>query len=145
MNPNQRFYLNEPTVIQEIIDGEAIIANLDCGLYYSLDSTGSQVWKALVDGSTIGAIIEACTARFSGDRDEITRGIQTLIDRLQEERLIIPQEGEGSGEETELAGVFEAPGVAFTAPVLSKYTDMKQLLLLDPIHDVDETGWPNEP
>jgi hypothetical protein len=27
---------------------------------------------------------------------------------------------------------------------LHKYTDMEELLLLDPIHDVDETGWPNK-
>jgi hypothetical protein len=25
---------------------------------------------------------------------------------------------------------------------MSVYTDMEELLLLDPIHDVDETGWP---
>jgi hypothetical protein len=28
-------------------------------------------------------------------------------------------------------------------PVLNKYTDMQDLLLLDPIHEVDERGWPN--
>ena len=27
-------------------------------------------------------------------------------------------------------------------PMLSVYEDMKDLLLLDPIHDVDEQGWP---
>jgi hypothetical protein len=27
-------------------------------------------------------------------------------------------------------------------PLLRKYTDMRDLLLLDPIHDVDEQGWP---
>jgi hypothetical protein len=31
----------------------------------------------------------------------------------------------------------------FSRPILTKYTDMKELLLLDPIHEVDETGWPN--
>jgi hypothetical protein len=28
------------------------------------------------------------------------------------------------------------------APELSIYEDMQDLLQLDPIHDVDETGWP---
>jgi hypothetical protein len=31
----------------------------------------------------------------------------------------------------------------FNAPVLNKYTDMQDLLLLDPIHEVDATGWPS--
>jgi len=35
-------------------------------------------------------------------------------------------------------------GTVFAPPVLEVYTDMQDLLLLDPIHDVDETvGWPS--
>jgi hypothetical protein len=30
----------------------------------------------------------------------------------------------------------------YLAPVLNAYSDMKDLLLLDPIHDVAEEGWP---
>jgi hypothetical protein len=30
----------------------------------------------------------------------------------------------------------------FTAPALEKYNDMQDLLLLDPIHETDEQGWP---
>jgi hypothetical protein len=35
-----------------------------------------------------------------------------------------------------------AERATFIAPVLAVYTDMQDLLLLDPIHDVDEIGWP---
>ena len=31
---------------------------------------------------------------------------------------------------------------AFVAPALTRYTDVKDLLVLDPVHDVDEMGWP---
>ncbi len=36
------------------------------------------------------------------------------------------------------------PGVARTTdrPVFVKYTDMEELLLADPIHEVDDRGWP---
>jgi hypothetical protein len=30
----------------------------------------------------------------------------------------------------------------FGQPVLEKFTDMADLLLLDPIHEVGEAGWP---
>ena len=33
-------------------------------------------------------------------------------------------------------------GVAYTEPSLSVFSDMQDLLLLDPIHDVSEAGWP---
>jgi hypothetical protein len=29
--------------------------------------------------------------------------------------------------------------------MLQKFTDMQDLLLLDPIHEVDESGWPRVP
>jgi hypothetical protein len=32
--------------------------------------------------------------------------------------------------------------VPFPAPVLNKFTDMQMLLLIDPIHDVSQKGWP---
>ena len=38
---SKQYRVNEPTVIQEIIDGEAIIADLGQGFYYSLDQGGS--------------------------------------------------------------------------------------------------------
>jgi hypothetical protein len=31
----------------------------------------------------------------------------------------------------------------FVAPTLKKYSEIEDLLLLDPIHDVDDSGWPN--
>ena len=33
-------------------------------------------------------------------------------------------------------------GGAFTEPVLEEFDDLKDLLLLDPVHDVAEAGWP---
>ena len=30
----------------------------------------------------------------------------------------------------------------FEPPTLSKYKDMQDMLLLDPVHDVEEAGWP---
>ena len=43
----------------------------------------------------------------------------------------------------ELPGGPPASKPDFQEPALQKYTDMEDLLLLDPIHEVDDTGWPN--
>ena len=144
MDSNQRFALNEPKVIQEVIDGEAIIADLGRGFYYSLDPIGSQVWDALVSGCSLSEITTALVAQFPPERESVEQGIADLLERLLREELIVQRENVGSAvnRATEvLAGI---AATAFIAPVLSKYTDMEQLLLLDPIHEVDETGWPNE-
>jgi hypothetical protein len=35
------------------------------------------------------------------------------------------------------------PPAPFRAPAFQRFTDMHAFLLVDPIHEVDETGWPN--
>jgi hypothetical protein len=40
------------------------------------------------------------------------------------------------------ATALDGPAGSWEAPKLTVYEDMQDLLLLDPIHDVDETGWP---
>ena len=32
--------------------------------------------------------------------------------------------------------------LAFTPPKLERYTDMQEIILLDPVHKVDSQGWP---
>ena len=44
----------------------------------------------------------------------------------------------------------DAPGEAsekrpYVPPQIERFTDMQELLLLDPIHEVDDTGWPHTP
>jgi hypothetical protein len=34
--------------------------------------------------------------------------------------------------------------IPFAQPVLNKFTDVEDLLMLDPIHDVDAAGWPQK-
>ena len=33
---------------------------------------------------------------------------------------------------------------SFSPPVFEKFMDLQDLLLLDPIHEVDEIGWPHQ-
>jgi hypothetical protein len=48
-----------------------------------------------------------------------------------------------SGPGQEPASPLPKGEIDFEPPKFAKYNDMQNLLLSDPIHDVDETGWPN--
>ena len=41
MSYSQVFRINSPTIIHEIIEGEAVIINMEMGHYYSIDQTGA--------------------------------------------------------------------------------------------------------
>jgi hypothetical protein len=70
-----------------------------------------------------------------------------LVKQLLQENLIVIH-GEGGPADESALGLKTGPNSIkerkeFEAPVLHKYIDMKDLLLLDPIHETDETGWPS--
>lgn len=139
------FRVNSPNVIHEIIDGEAVLVNLESGSYYSIDSVGAVVWDYVEKGLSTSQIVEAIAGQYDGEQADIAQGVQQLFVQLQEEQLIVPIEGPPSNGHTP---IINAPANGqgkpqFETPVLHKYTDMEDLLLLDPIHDVDESGWPN--
>jgi hypothetical protein len=141
------FRINTPKVIHETIDGETVIVNLDSGNYYSLDAIGADIWDSVGKGVSVDHIIEDISCRYSGKREEIERAVRLFVNGLLQESLISPLE---SGD-AERRAAYEPVATCtppdglrpFTAPTLQKYSDMQELLLLDPIHEVDETGWPN--
>jgi hypothetical protein len=141
------FQVNSPNVIHEIIDGEVVLINLETGSYYSIDSVGAVVWDYIGQGLSSSQIVEAIASQYNSEPAAIDQGIQQLFVQLQAEQLIVPTEPpQLNGHPPPInvaANGQDAP--QFEAPVLHKYTDMEDLLLLDPIHDVDETGWPNLP
>jgi hypothetical protein len=144
MPPVAVFRANTPHVVHEIIDGEAILVNMQTGRYYSASEIGAVVWGLIEAGAPVSAIVDRVAARYRGAREEIAAGIERFLAELEREGLIVPHEGAVAVGDGAGAGRDVPPaGAPFVPPALRAYTDMEDLLLLDPIHDVDETGWPN--
>lgn len=140
---NQRFRVNTPMVTHETIDGEAVIINLDSGNYYSLVDVGSFIWGLIEQGASTSELQNLVSQTYQGDASDIDQGVEDLLAQLQQESLIVPVDGAESFDQTQALpshNGHEKP--LFSPPSLNKYSDMQELLLLDPIHDVDEAGWP---
>lgn len=140
---NQRFRVNTPTVTHETIDGEAVIINLDSGNYYSLVEVGSFIWGLVEKGASANEVQDIVLQTYKVNATDVDRGVQDLLVQLQEENLIVPVDEAGALDLSEVllsTNGHEKP--SFNPPSLHKYSDMQELLLLDPIHDVDDAGWP---
>jgi hypothetical protein len=68
--------------------------------------------------------------------------VNRILDELLEEKLIIASAESPEPPIDEELPRTEREPLRFHTPTLAKFTDMQDLLLLDPIHDVDKTGWP---
>jgi hypothetical protein len=129
-----QYRINSPSVIHETIDDEVVIINLDKGHYYSLDGCGARIWKQVAGGVPVPAVVEG----FEGERGEVEAGIRDLVAELEQEALIVPADEGAPATEPDAGG----PST-FEAVKLQRYSDMEELLLLDPIHEVDAQGWPH--
>jgi hypothetical protein len=148
MLSNACYRINSPKVMNEIIDGEAVLVNLDTGAYYSIDKVGSFAWSSLSQGLSIGQTVDAISGRYQVDPKVIETDIFDFVRQLEEEDLIVPEKESRSatpsvGSVDPASEGSSGSELKYEKPVLHKYTDMEDLLLLDPIHDVDDMGWPH--
>jgi hypothetical protein len=138
--------MNVPKVVHETFDdNEVVIINLESGSYYSLDNIGAEIWTLIESGASVTEIIEEIIDRYEPGTLNISESIHRFLIELQQEQLIV---GHTNGN-TRVSQITRATNSAsqekrpsFQVPAFQKYTDMQDLLLLDPIHEVDETGWP---
>lgn len=138
---DRSYKTNAPSVVSEIIDGEAVIMNLKTGNYFSTLGVGSRVWSWVDAGHSVAAITAAVTSEYDVEQSAAASAIDAFVTDLLANDLIVEAGGAAS---VMLASARPATRAAFTAPVLNVYSDMQDLLLLDPIHDVDDAGWPQQ-
>lgn len=135
------FLVNAPSVVSEIIDGEVIVMNLKSGNYYSSDKVGAVVWSWIEAGRTDIEMNRLAAARYRASVQQIRDDLQQFFGRLLEEGLVREVAAHHNGHSGDGADLTTGEEI-FITPELCAYTDMQDLLFLDPIHDVDAVGWP---
>lgn len=141
------FRVARPGVIHDTIDGEVVIINLSTGAYFSLVDTGAEVWSGLGGEASVDAIVSEIATRYRTPPEEIRAAVEGLLDDLRAEGLVVPVEGAAPPADGERRPGPD-PGAdgrpEFRPPVLEKFDDMQDLILLDPVHEVEEElGWPH--
>jgi hypothetical protein len=140
----RRLRVNSPNVIFETIEGEVILIDLKTGTYYSLRDAGAAIWQAIVQGASEDEIVVALGATYDADADRLGTGVADLLDELEGEGLVRPDDGEVEPAQEPLdIGPHPNGRVSYETPRLEKHTDMQDLILIDPVHDVGAEGWPH--
>ena len=142
-----RFRINSPEVVSESFGGEVVAIHFGTGNYYSLTGTAEEILGLLDAGFSIGEVVGNLRSRYEGLPPVIADEVGEFVGALLQEELIVPRDGHEEvaipAGDTDLDPVPSDGRKRFQPPRLEKYGDMQDLLLLDPIHDVDEMGWPS--
>lgn len=142
----KQFRVKGSNVMSETIDGEVIVINLATGTYYSLREAAAATWSLVERGATAEDVSATLETRYDGSQAAIMDAVQTFLSDLEHEELVAStNEQNGAGEHAVLPDEAGSDRRPFQAPVLEKYTDMQELILLDPVHEVGAAGWPHRP
>jgi hypothetical protein len=130
-------------VVSDIIDGEAVMLHRFSGDYFSTDGVGCLIWQWIGEGQSRSRILSMLNARFAAGPEEIATAVDSFLADLVTHKLVreIDDGLEPAAEISTEAQV--SPGTEFVHPVLQIYSDIRKVMLLDPIHDLtEEAGWP---
>lgn len=132
--------LHSANVVCDTIDGEVLAIRSDNGAYYSMRGPSASAWIAIVSGASLERAARAVAEHHNTVTDTVLVGLKHFAEELASELLIVTAP---SSDDVEIQLPAETRGLVWEAPVFEKYTDMEDLLLFDPIHEVDVTGWPS--
>jgi len=124
-------------IVFEEFDGEYVILDLVSGEYHAVDGSAALIWKLLMDGVCPKAILD----EFANHQSVPVNQVELFIDNLVAIGLIVASE---DVDRKGLSNADKAGLLEFTeAPKTDVFDDLANLILADPIHDVEEeAGWP---
>jgi hypothetical protein len=139
-----RYRVNGPHVISETVGGETIVVNLGTGHYFNLQGTAVDVWQGLERGDDLQSILLELEHRYEAADGAIDAAVKKLLEELVAAELVVV-DGNGAGEIRPVAGEPAGGRAPFVEPGFTTFTDMQDIILLDPVHEVDARGWPHAP
>lgn len=81
--------IDKNRITYRIIDGEAVILNLDSGYYYSLNSVGTSIWEMINEGKKSEAILGHLEQDYSQiEKINLKKDMIALLDDLKKEKLV---------------------------------------------------------
>ena len=128
--------VNVPLVVSETLNGESIIMHHGTGHYFDTSGSGALMWQEIESGTSLDGLVATLVAAYALDEDAARGVAGRFVQTLARHDLVV-LDGE-VGNPTSIAGEVKT----FAEPELGVHEDLADMLLLDPIHDVDEAGWP---
>lgn len=139
--PPQHFRINRDEIAHDVVDGEVILINTTNGCYYSLRGSAVPLWGEIEDGRSLDEL-RRWAARHYGD-PAAPAAVDGFVAGLVSDGVLLPCEGPSEMPAIQRRVPPAAPGETFSPPVVERFTEMQDLLTLDPIHEVDDLGWPH--
>ena len=78
------------------LDNEAVVLNLEDGIYYGLNSVASRVWAMIQEPRTVREIRDSLLSEYEIEESICTRDLFDLLGQLRQWKLIELNDGNGA-------------------------------------------------
>jgi hypothetical protein len=78
-------------VVFRELDGEAVILNLESGMYFGLDAIGTRIWRLVEEYGSLRAVWEAMQREFEAPGEALQSDLLTFINELSAKGLVTLQ------------------------------------------------------
>ena len=83
-------------VVSRDLEGEAVILNLESGIYFGLDSVGTRIWSLLQEDGSLRRTFELLQQEYDVEPERLEADILRLVEELRSNHLLSvarPEEG----------------------------------------------------
>lgn len=133
------YTIRQPKIVYEILNFEVIVIDFNTGDYYVLTHAAKQIWQLIEQHMSHDQMVEILSLYYQKEASVLAGDLQQFIDQLLEKGLIELKEIEEQRDPI----LIHSHEKEYFLPRLHAYTDVQNLLLLDPIHEVTDAGWPH--
>ena len=81
------FRIPDEVIFREL-DGEAVVLNLDTGIYFGLDAVGTRIWQLLVERKPLKAVLDSLIDEYEAPPDRLQRDLLAFVERLDDKGLL---------------------------------------------------------
>jgi hypothetical protein len=87
-DPASTYPVKSKHVTWKVLDGEGIILDLETGVYFTLNATGTACWERLDGKTSLAVIASELIDRFDVPLEQVQRDVIELTRTLADEGLI---------------------------------------------------------
>jgi hypothetical protein len=140
-SPKAAFSIPHPRIISQTLEQETLVINLDVGSYYCLENSASIIWQLALLGLSVQDICIHLKSHWNDVSEDFEKQVGGLLHELVTEGVLTvmnSDEDKIPPTSDQITELFAEAKFDFSPPEFSKFTDLQELLLADPIHELIE-------
>jgi hypothetical protein len=75
-------------VLFQELQGEAVLLNLDSGIYFGLDAVGTRMWQLIVEQEQLAEVARSIVAEYDVSQEQCAADLLALVARLEAQGLV---------------------------------------------------------